>query len=95
MDYLVSVKTIISGIGKNMDTVVCIGEDKTSENVFSYLNSISNNTHRDDVLSSTPSSFPLSVFTCAIGKKESEAKYYLDDANSVISLLKSFINQNK
>lgn len=64
--------------GKQADFVLCIGDDRSDEDMFEIIGSaISGN-----ILSSN-----TSVFACTVGQKPSKAKYYLDDTNEVIVTL--------
>ncbi|OMO78171.1 Glycosyl transferase, family 20 [Corchorus capsularis] len=68
---------LING-GKPPDFVMCVGDDKSDEDMFeSILTSVSN------------PSLPVApeVFACTVGRKPSKAKYYLDDAADVLKLL--------
>ncbi|KAK6242049.1 Glycosyl transferase [Theobroma cacao] len=64
--------------GKPPDFVMCVGDDKSDEDMFeSILTSVSN------------PSLPVApeIFACTVGRKPSKAKYYLDDAADVLKLL--------
>nr|ALN13346.1 trehalose-6-phosphate synthase-13 [Hevea brasiliensis] len=64
--------------GKPPDFVLCIGDDKSDEDMFeSILNTVSAPT------------LPLApeIFACTVGRKSSKAKYYLDDTVDVVKLL--------
>lgn len=64
--------------GKLADFVLCIGDDRSDEDMFEIIgNALSSN-----ILSPT-----ASVFACTVGQKPSKAKYYLDDTAEVISML--------
>ncbi|KAJ4951933.1 hypothetical protein NE237_028765 [Protea cynaroides] len=64
--------------GKPPDFVLCIGDDRSDEDMFeSIARSVSN-----------PSLPAIAeVFACTVGQKPSKAKYYLDDTVDVIKLL--------
>ncbi|XVF84929.1 hypothetical protein PTKIN_Ptkin17bG0078500 [Pterospermum kingtungense] len=65
--------------GKPPDFVMCVGDDKSDEDMFqSILTSVSN------------PSLPVApeIFACTVGRKPSKAKYYLDDAADVLKMLK-------
>lgn len=69
--------------GQQADFVLCIGDDRSDEDMFEIIGSaISGN-----ILSSN-----TSVFACTVGQKPSKAKYYLDDTNDVIVMLDSLAN---
>ncbi|KAJ0984956.1 hypothetical protein J5N97_003312 [Dioscorea zingiberensis] len=64
--------------GKPPDFVLCIGDDRSDEDMFeSIMSSVKN--------PSLPAT--AEVFACTVGKKPSKAKYYLDDTVDVIKLL--------
>ncbi|KDP21328.1 hypothetical protein JCGZ_21799 [Jatropha curcas] len=64
--------------GKPPDFVLCIGDDKSDEDMFeSILSTVSGPT-----LPSAPD-----IFACTVGQKPSKAKYYLDDTVDVVKLL--------
>lgn len=64
--------------GKSPDFVLCIGDDRSDEDMFaSIARSVSN-----------PAMPTISkVFACTVGQKPSMAKYYLEDTGEVIKLL--------
>lgn len=64
--------------GKALDFVLCIGDDRSDEDMFE---SISNKSY-----ASTSSSSP-EIFTCTVEQKPSKARYYLDDTVEVMTLL--------
>ncbi|XP_021635815.1 probable alpha,alpha-trehalose-phosphate synthase [UDP-forming] 9 isoform X2 [Hevea brasiliensis] len=64
--------------GKPPDFVLCIGDDKSDEDMFeSILSTVSGPT-----LPMAPE-----IFACTVGRKPSKARYYLDDAVDVVKLL--------
>ncbi|GLU20688.1 hypothetical protein SLE2022_368750 [Rubroshorea leprosula] len=64
--------------GKLPDFVLCIGDDRSDEDMFeSILNA---------AYSSSVSSAP-EIFACTVGQKPSKARYYLDDTADVLTLL--------
>ncbi|CAI9092875.1 OLC1v1028227C1 [Oldenlandia corymbosa var. corymbosa] len=65
--------------GKPPDFVLCIGDDRSDEDMFeSILSTVSGS-----ALPSAPN-----IFACTVGQKPSKAKYYLDDTVDVLRLLK-------
>lgn len=64
--------------GKGVDFVVCIGDDRSDEDMFE---SISN-----AVFTSSAPVIP-EIFACTVGQKPSKARYYLDDTADVVRLL--------
>lgn len=64
--------------GKSPDFVLCIGDDRSDEDMFeSIASSLDNNSLPDNA----------EVFACTVGQKPSMAKYYLDDPAEVIKML--------
>ncbi|KAJ7955728.1 Trehalose-6-phosphate synthase [Quillaja saponaria] len=64
--------------GKSPDFLLCIGDDRSDEDMFeSIARSVCN--------TSLPAK--AEVFACTVGQKPSMAKYYLDDTSEVIKLL--------
>ncbi|XP_074273681.1 putative alpha,alpha-trehalose-phosphate synthase [UDP-forming] 11 [Silene latifolia] len=65
--------------GKAPDFVLCIGDDRSDEDMFEGIGRAT----------SDPSS-PTNpqIFACTVGQKPSMAKYYLEDADEVIALVK-------
>lgn len=66
--------------GKQVDFVLCIGDDRSDEDMFEIIGNAINS----GVLSSN-----TSVFACTVGQKPSKAKYYLDDTTEVIIMLEA------
>lgn len=66
--------------GKQADFVLCIGDDRSDEDMFEIIGNAMNS----GVLSSN-----TSVFACTVGQKPSKAKYYLDDTTEVINMLEA------
>lgn len=64
--------------GKQADFVLCIGDDRSDEEMFEGINGLVN---KHLVAPNT------SLFACTVGQKPSKAKYYLDDTSDVISML--------
>nr|GEV39465.1 probable alpha,alpha-trehalose-phosphate synthase [UDP-forming] 7 [Tanacetum cinerariifolium] len=66
--------------GKQADFVLCIGDDRSDEDMFEIIgNAISRNML----------SVNTNVFACTVGQKPSKAKYYLDDTSEVILMLEN------
>nr|GMC70377.1 probable alpha,alpha-trehalose-phosphate synthase [UDP-forming] 7 [Ipomoea batatas]GMC72715.1 probable alpha,alpha-trehalose-phosphate synthase [UDP-forming] 7 [Ipomoea batatas]GME02519.1 probable alpha,alpha-trehalose-phosphate synthase [UDP-forming] 7 [Ipomoea batatas] len=66
--------------GKLADFVLCIGDDRSDEDMFEVIG---------DAVSRSILSFNAKVFACTVGQKPSKAKYYLDDPSEVIVMLES------
>ncbi|KAM7497969.1 hypothetical protein LguiA_022383 [Lonicera macranthoides] len=65
---------------KMADFVLCIGDDRSDEDMFEIIgNAVSRN-----ILSAN-----TSVFACTVGQKPSKAKYYLDDPTEVMLMLEN------
>lgn len=68
----------LSANGKLLDLIICIGDDRSDENMFWSLN--------DEVARPPPD-----VFACTVGQKPSSAKYYIEDTDEVLELLSSIV----
>ncbi|KAL3835552.1 hypothetical protein ACJIZ3_010288 [Penstemon smallii] len=69
--------------GRAPDFVMCIGDDRSDEDMFeSILSAVS--------CSSLPTA--PEIFACTVGQKPSKAKYYLDDTADVVRLLLGLAN---
>ncbi|CAL9199941.1 probable alpha,alpha-trehalose-phosphate synthase [UDP-forming] 9 [Musa acuminata AAA Group] len=69
--------------GKAPDFLLCIGDDRSDEDMFESISSYTNN-------SSVPAI--AEVFACTVGQKPSKAKYYLDDTVDVMKMLQGLAN---
>ena len=65
------------------DLIMAIGDEESDEEMFKYLNYIEN---KFSYLKNE-----TKIITCTIGRKPSEAKYYLNEPNEVIDCLESMI----
>ncbi|KAG9140478.1 hypothetical protein Leryth_016211 [Lithospermum erythrorhizon] len=65
--------------GSSPDFVMCIGDDRSDEDMFESISSIASSPS----LPSAPE-----IFACTVGQKPSKAKYYLDDTTDVLRLLR-------
>lgn len=61
--------------GSLPDLVLCVGDDRSDEDMFESIELLMND---------APSA---EVFACTVGQKPSKAKYYLDDTVEVIKML--------
>lgn len=68
------------GEGNTPDFVVCIGDDRSDEEMFESITT---------TLSAQPSS---EIFACTVGIKPSKAKYFLDQVIDVVKLLQGLAN---
>lgn len=66
--------------GRQVDFVLCIGDDRSDEEMFETIG----NGVNSGVLSSN-----TSIYACTVGQKPSKAKYYLDDTSDVIIMLEA------
>lgn len=69
----------LSNCGKPPDFVMCIGDDRSDEDMFESIN----NTASSNLFPSVPE-----VFACTVGQKPSKAKYYVEDTSEVLRLLR-------
>lgn len=69
--------------GNAPDFLMCIGDDRSDEDMFeSILSAVSSAS-----LPAVPE-----IFACTVGQKPSKAKYYLDDTADVVQLLRGLGN---
>ena len=73
------IRTLVNN-GKAPDFLMCIGNDRSDEDMFESINSMTSNTFLSPTVPE--------VFACSVGQKPSKAKYYVDDTSEVIRLLK-------
>lgn len=60
------------------DFVLCIGDDRSDEDMFEVIKSAA----------AGPLLSPVAeVFACTVGQKPSKAKYYLDDTAEILRML--------
>ena len=62
------------------DFVLCIGDDRSDEDMFEKIADIMRRNMVDP---------QTSLYTCTVGQKPSKAIYYLDDANDVLNMLEA------
>ena len=60
------------------DFVLCIGDDRSDEDMFEVIMS---------AMSGTSLSPVAEVFACTVGQKPSKAKYYLEDTTEILRML--------
>ncbi|KAA3489158.1 putative alpha,alpha-trehalose-phosphate synthase [UDP-forming] 7 [Gossypium australe] len=72
--------TTMAESGRQADFVLCIGDDRSDEEMFEIISG---------AISSGVLSSNTSVFACTVGQKPSKAKYYLDDPAEVVNMLES------
>lgn len=64
--------------GNPPDFVLCIGDDRSDEDMFESILS---------TVSSPSSTAAAEIFACTVGRKPSKAKYFLEDATDVVKML--------
>lgn len=68
------------------DFVLCIGDDRSDEDMFEVIMSARNG----------PSLSPVAeVFACTVGQKPSRAKYYLEDTTEILRMLQGLANSSE
>ena len=72
--------------GRPPDFVMCIGDDRSDEDMFESISSI--------VSSPSLPSAP-EIFACTVGRKPSKAKFYLDDTSDVVKLLQGLASTSR
>ncbi|XP_022724861.1 probable alpha,alpha-trehalose-phosphate synthase [UDP-forming] 7 isoform X2 [Durio zibethinus] len=72
--------TSMAESGRSADFVLCIGDDRSDEEMFEIISS---------AISSGVLSSNTSVFACTVCQKPSKAKYYLDDPTEVVNMLEA------
>lgn len=63
--------------GMSPDFVLCIGDDRSDEDMFEVITSSMNG----------PIAPRAEVFACTVCRKPSKAKYYLDDTAEIVRLI--------
>ncbi|KAL0327247.1 UNVERIFIED_CONTAM: putative alpha,alpha-trehalose-phosphate synthase [UDP-forming] 9 [Sesamum angustifolium] len=77
------VLSMMASNGKAPDFVMCIGDDRSDEDMFESISS---------AVSYSPLPASPEIFACTVGQKPSKAKYYLDDTVDVMRLLRGLAN---
>ncbi|VFQ89925.1 unnamed protein product [Cuscuta campestris] len=72
---------IMANRGKPPDFVMCIGDDRSDEDMFEGITKM--------VSGVCMPTAPPELFACTVGQKPSRARYYLDDTSDVVKLLQS------
>ncbi|MCI04607.1 alphaalpha-trehalose-phosphate synthase [Trifolium medium] len=66
------------------DFVLCIGDDRSDEDMFGVITS------------ARASLSPIAdVFPCTVGQKPSKAKYYLEDTSEILRMLQGLANASE
>ncbi|CAN6327599.1 unnamed protein product [Urochloa humidicola] len=72
--------TLMKEKGRQADFVLCIGDDRSDEDMFENIADIMK---RNIVAPKAP------LFACTVGQKPSKARFYLDDTFDVVNMLSS------
>lgn len=72
--------------GRQADFVLCIGDDRSDEDMFEIIGSAI----YGGILSSNSS-----VYACTVGQKPSKAKYYVDDTTEVLNMLEALAEESR
>lgn len=73
-------KSLIERMKKRAEFVLCIGDDRSDEDMFEAIGvSVANRTLPENA----------ELFACTVGQKPSMAKYYVDDTFQVIKMLQA------
>lgn len=73
------VLSMMVGTGNAPDFVLCIGDDRSDEDMFESISSTAYSSSQHT---------PPEIFACTVGQKPSKARYYLDDTVDVMTLLR-------
>eukprot|EP00742_Colponemidia_sp_Colp-10_P008648 GILJ01009382.1.p1 GENE.GILJ01009382.1~~GILJ01009382.1.p1 ORF type:complete len:1037 (-),score=136.84 GILJ01009382.1:160-3270(-) len=86
----------ISATRGEVDFVLCIGDDRSDEDMFSALNSRipKVGTGSSSSLHSLSSMQNVPIYTTTVGKKPSHAHYFLNDMEEVLMVLEALRNQS-
>uniref|UniRef100_A0A0V0I468 Putative ovule protein n=1 Tax=Solanum chacoense TaxID=4108 RepID=A0A0V0I468_SOLCH len=68
------------------DFVLCIGDDRSDEDMFEVIMS---------AVASASLSPVAEVFACTVGQKPSKAKYYLEDTTEIIRMLQGLASASE
>jgi trehalose 6-phosphate synthase/phosphatase len=72
--------------GQLADFVLCIGDDRSDEDMFENIADVMK---RSIVAPKTP------LFACTVGQKPSKARFYLDDTFEVVTMLSSLADASE
>lgn len=65
------------------DFVLCIGDDRSDEDMFEVIMSAVSNASLSPV---------AEVFACTVGQKPSKAKYYVEDTSEILRMLQGLVD---
>ena len=71
---------------RQADFVLCIGDDRSDEDMFEKI---------ADIMSRSMVDPQTSLYACTVGQKPSKAIYYLDDANDVLNMLEALADASE
>lgn len=71
---------------RQADFVLCIGDDRSDEDMFEGIADIMRRSIVDP---------QTSLYACPVGQKPSKAKYYLDDTNDVLNMLEALADASE
>mmetsp|Transcript_47255 Transcript_47255/g.120542 ORF Transcript_47255/g.120542 Transcript_47255/m.120542 type:complete len:875 (-) Transcript_47255:80-2704(-) len=74
-------KLMLEVHGDVVDFILCIGNDRSDENMFTAIENVHFSPH-----------MPAEVVACTVGQKPSRAPYYLNDAQEVLQILSRLVN---
>jgi trehalose 6-phosphate synthase/phosphatase len=104
IDKVTAVRSIIKDLGgpEALDLIFCVGDGKMEEeNIFTYLNELrplkggvdgAVDAAVEGAGEAIADASSLTTFTATVGKKQSEAKYYLDSVKDVGEILHALAN---
>ncbi|KAJ8774192.1 hypothetical protein K2173_009623 [Erythroxylum novogranatense] len=72
--------------GMIADFVLCIGDDRSDEDMFEVIMSAREGPFLSPV---------AEVFACTVGQKPSKAKYYLEDTSEILRMLQGLVNASE
>lgn len=72
--------------GRQPDFVLCIGDDRSDEDMFEQI---------ADIMRRSMVDSETSLYACTVGQKPSKAIYYLDDANDVLNMLEALADASE
>ncbi|KAM0882206.1 hypothetical protein ACQ4PT_032482 [Festuca glaucescens] len=71
---------------RQADFVLCIGDDRSDEDMFEGI---------ADIMKRSIVDPETSLYACTVGQKPSKAKYYLDDTNDVLNMLEALADASE
>ncbi|CRH01135.1 glycosyltransferase, putative [Plasmodium relictum] len=92
---VIHILSLYEYLGYTFDSILCIGDDISDEDMFRALKSWKKNLQEGEKNSEQSENnknvqrMDTSLFTCTVGMKPSDAQYYLNDTEEVYDLLKN------